>query len=623
MMISTFVLALALQDLRAGAAVVDATPSQFPVVVNGSFLERTTSKVTDPIQVRALALSDGTTTLVLAVVDSCMVPRSVIDAARAGIPNVMVSATHTHSAPSAMGCLGTDADPEYPKFLEGRIRAALQKAVEALRPAQAGWTSISLPKHSYTRRWILRSDKVKRDPFGDPTVRAMMHPGYQNPDYIGPSGPTDPELTLLSVRTRDGAPLAVLGNYSMHYYDSPALSADYYGAWRRQVETALGGGIAILSQGTSGDQMWMDYGSPAKRLPMEEYARGMSTPAVEALKAVEHRSTVVLASKETALRVGRRTPDAKRLEWARATWKDGRKPRSQPEVYAREAVLLHETPDVELRLQALRIGDGTIAAWPNEVFALSGLKLKAAGPLRAMNVSLANGAEGYIPPPEQHALGGYVTWPARTAGLEVEAEPKILEALLKLLEEVAGAPRRRFQEPETAYATAVLASKPAAFWRLGDLEGSAPRDSSGQDRAARLEGLRALALEGSVQFAGGRLVSDLPLGEAWTAEFWVWRGHGHGSIFDLLAFNPEGRLTLGAPTGATVVPLKAWAHVAVVRKDGRTRVWLNGAGELDVEGPGPKAVVLAEGLEGRLDEVALYDRALPPEEIRAHFALGR
>lgn len=26
-----------------------------------------------------------------------------------------------------------------------------------------------------------------------------------------------------------------------------------------------------------------------------------------------------------------------------------------------------------------------------------------------MNIELANGAEGYIPPPEQHKLGGYTT----------------------------------------------------------------------------------------------------------------------------------------------------------------------------------------------------------------------
>ena len=39
-------------------------------------------------------------------------------------------------------------------------------------------------------------------------------------------------------------------------------------------------------------------------------------------------------------------------------------------------------------------------------------------------IELANGGDGYIPPPEQHLLGGYNTWPARSAGLEVGAEPR-------------------------------------------------------------------------------------------------------------------------------------------------------------------------------------------------------
>jgi hypothetical protein len=91
----------------------------------------------------------------------------------------------------------------------------------------------------------------------------------------------------------------------------------------------------------------------------------------------------------------------------------------------------------------LRIGELGIAAIPNEVFGITGLKLKAQSPLQPLlNMELANGAEGYIPPPEQHRLGGYTTWPARTAGLEVEAEPKIVEALVKLLEEVSGQQRR-------------------------------------------------------------------------------------------------------------------------------------------------------------------------------------
>src|SRR5205085_7062139 len=120
-----------------------------------------------------------------------------------------------------------------------------------------------------------------------------------------------------------------------------------------------------------------------------------------------------------------------------------RRPKGWPEIYALEQIMLAAEPRRELKLQALRIGDVAIAAIPDEVFAITGLKLKLQSPLPdTFNIELANGNEGYIPPPEQHELGGYTTWAARTAGLEVDAESKIVDALLKLLEDVAGKPRR-------------------------------------------------------------------------------------------------------------------------------------------------------------------------------------
>ena len=56
-------------------------------------------------------------------------------------------------------------------------------------------------------------------------------------------------------------------------------------------------------------------------------------------------------------------------------------------------------------------------------------------PFRAtFTIELANGFGGYLPPPEQHKLGGYETWPARSSFLEVQAEPKIRAAIRSLLE---------------------------------------------------------------------------------------------------------------------------------------------------------------------------------------------
>ena len=54
-----------------------------------------------------------------------------------------------------------------------------------------------------------------------------------------------------------------------------------------------------------------------------------------------------------------------------ATFKD-RQPKSLPEVYAQEQILLHENPTAEIKLQAIRIGELGITAIPDEVFAITG-----------------------------------------------------------------------------------------------------------------------------------------------------------------------------------------------------------------------------------------------------------
>src|SRR5439155_16631688 len=186
--------------------------------------------------------------------------------------------------------------------------------------------------------------------------------------------------------------------------------------------------VAILSQGTSGDQLWMDYGAPRREIGYDAYAAEVAQVAFGAWRNIEYRDWAPLVMREARLTLNFRVPDDARLVWAQrmAESLQGRLPQAHPEIYALEALSLHARPMAELKIQALRIGDLGIAALPNEVYALTGLKIKAMSPLQpTCNIELANGAEGYIPPPVQHKLGGYTTWVARTAGLEVQAEPKI------------------------------------------------------------------------------------------------------------------------------------------------------------------------------------------------------
>jgi hypothetical protein len=188
-----------------------------------------------------------------------------------------------------------------------------------------------------------------------------------------------------------------------------------------------------------------------------------------------------------------------------------------------------------LILQALRIGDIGITAIPNEVFAITGLKLKRQSPLPKMfNIELANGAEGYIPPPEQHALGGYTTWAARTAGLEIGAESRIVETLIELLEEVADLPRRPLENKSGPYTQSIEDSNPTAYWRMEEMSMPVAQDNIGQFDARFEDGV-ALYLPGaddrtgqqpptppsdnafsinqinrSVHFAGGRMRQMCP-----------------------------------------------------------------------------------------------------------------
>ena len=113
-----------------------------------------------------------------------------------------------------------------------------------------------------------------------------------------------------------------------------------------------------------------------------------------------------------------------------------REPKNSQETYAWEQVTLADRKLTEIVVQALQIGDIAIPTMPTETYAFTGLKLQSPLP-KTMVLDLANGADGYIPPSEQHDLRGYNTWPTRGAGLEIQAESEITEIALRLLEEVA------------------------------------------------------------------------------------------------------------------------------------------------------------------------------------------
>ncbi|MCU0873341.1 MAG: hypothetical protein MUE50_13450, partial [Pirellulaceae bacterium] len=453
-----------------------------------------------------------------------------------------------------MGCLGTDADPAYVPLLREKLAQAVAEAEANLEPARVGWAVADAAEFTALRRWIRRPDRIAEDPFGNPTVRANMHAGRNWDDVTGESGPEDPQLSLISLQAKDGRPLAVLANFSMHYFGDQPLSADYFGLFCEGLKSRLAPDrdasqrpfVGILSHGCSGDIWLRDYTKPAESRhedwKIETYTEGLLQIALRACETITYSEDADLGMSEARLPLTYRVPDKQRLEWAQRIVAEmgDRPPKDTTEVYAREQIILHRQPATEVVVQALRIGDIGIATTPTETYALTGLKLKLQSPFKkTMVIELANGGDGYIPPPEQHLLGGYNTWAARSAGLEVQAEPKIAEAALQRLEAVAGRPRGRFQQSSGPVAAALLAAQPLAWWRLDEFAGPRAVDSSGQNRDAFYEPAVVFFLEGprsdlfcaggelnrAAHFAGGRLESRIAgLKDRYSVSLWFWNG---------------------------------------------------------------------------------------------------
>lgn len=211
-----------------------------------------------------------------------------------------------------------------------------------------------------------------------------------------------------------------------------------------------------------------------------------------------------------------------------------------------------------------------------------------------------------------------------------------------------------------SYANAVLADRPIAYYRLNETTGTTAIDSSGNHRDGRyinvaLGAAGALGSgDGAATFIGSNSYVSLPGswgGTAWreiTVEGWVnvrtvasdfqaivsstggsfvhFQVHTFGNVAlytDTLSYVP---LPIPAPA-----PLSTWRHIAVVGQSGNSRIYVDGVQFGAASGAAFSYVLLANevrigsGFAGRffnglLDEVAIYDHALPQSRIQAHIA---
>ena len=422
--------------LRAGAAAVDITPQQFPLNMPGGFNANLAQRAHDPLHARALVLDDGTTTLSMVVVDNLGVAPEVLEEAKTiasqqtGIPadHMLICSTHTHSAPQSNATDGSEPEVAYRKLLVDGLAKSIVHAHAALQPASLGTASHPLPDEVFNRRWFLKPGKMPLNPFGKQDI-VKMNPGT-SPDVLDqPAGPTDPDLTIISVQNERRKPLGLFANYSLHYVGGvgPAeISADYFGEFARLMPSRLRADndfTAMMSNGTSGDINNIPF--LVNRPPREPYKqirivaqKAADTAWLAQQKIPQHQSAVRLGMLQREIELKYRRPtdeqvaDAK-IVLAASTQEEINRLPPLAQHYARNVIKAAERLEGTLmvKLQAIQIGDLVVCGVPFETFVEIGLELKETSPFpQTMVIGLANGRYGYLPTPEQHRLGGYETW---------------------------------------------------------------------------------------------------------------------------------------------------------------------------------------------------------------------
>ncbi len=404
----TLIFALALitsiasaQNLQVGAAKVEITPkaSELPV---------STNTIRDHLYVRAIYISDGTNSAVLASVDAGGIRNNILDmalpksSASTGCPieNYVVSATHSHSA-STVGLGGGSPTQE---TIAAALVSAVDMAKSRLAPARVGYGTTQVDLN------------VNRDNFNQ-WLEWRQEP---NPD-----GVSDKTLTVLEFLGKDDVPIAVYMNYGMHpinFYQSGVVSADFPGDATAYIEDLFDNKtVALFSQAASGDQNpKMAYTSIFREGPIKAVLPPHNAPARGTIprrtaqdavpdedlaaykKNIERKSEYVhmlgTMIGNSAVRVMLYNTE---LEDEASIWA-GQKTFTSPgrtriDNTGRENYDpgYEDGPDITIKVGLLRIGDINLVTVNGEVYTDIGLRLKAESPAsKTMLVTLANGSAG-------------------------------------------------------------------------------------------------------------------------------------------------------------------------------------------------------------------------------------
>lgn len=410
--------------LQVGFGREDITPDAPVLIGGGGDPNRVSTGTLDPLTVTCVAITDSDdNTFLLITQDTVNSDEKFSTAARdkvsqaTGIPadNIVISATHTHSAGALTGT-GTGVQSFAMGYYDGIVRAA-KKAMTDRSAATASSGTAQAENLVFVRRYYLDDGTVQGASGNKSTSTTITGHVY------------DANETIQIIRfTREGNKKDVLlTNLGAHATFNGAtnltnISADFPAGIRNYVENQ-GECLVAYFIGAGADQ------TPTTEIPSEDhglnyfaYGEKIGQIICDALPGLQEVKTgSVKVSTQTHV-AKTNAVDSARLADAQSLWGrfKGGEGFAVCEAAAKEAgyagiyecmALVNRAMQKETRnitVKALSVGDLSFIAAPYEMYGITAADIISRSPYQnTFIMTCANGAEGYIPSAKGYELNTY------------------------------------------------------------------------------------------------------------------------------------------------------------------------------------------------------------------------
>ena len=419
---------------KVGSAQIDITPP-LGTELAGYFHKRIAKEIKSRLYTRALVVESGGRTVAMVANDLCGMPVQVSVlvkekiAASCGLPPeaVMLSATHTHTAPVLSSNPGSPLtpDPDYVAKLVEQMSDVVLKACRCLEESSIYYGRTEAEGFSINKLCRLKSGKEVYD----------LKPMKGGSDgRIGFAHSLDNSVQVFCVRDASHNVKTFAVNYACHPNSGPdVIWAEWPGEMAETISLVYGQDVpCLLLQGTSGDVDCM------LNLPHEQIGRGIAGAAIMAVEKEQNSSIVSpvdFRMKNIPMKLLSKTPETERM----MNEIKQKKKKSLPE----ESWLKRYNgwnpgcTEINVPIQCLRMGQTAFVGLPGEIFTSIGLEIKKhSSAASTMVVELANTRVGYVPAMEQADRGGYGEWPFTNRLLLPEAASMMADTAIGMLWEM-------------------------------------------------------------------------------------------------------------------------------------------------------------------------------------------